>query len=277
MHVEASIDFPEEEIAPADLDSQGRRVAALRLSVAELLGQARQGAILRDGLTVVLAGRPNVGKSSLLNQLAGEEVAIVTSIAGTTRDTVRATVILEGVPVHLIDTAGLREASDEVERIGIERTWAALANAGAAVFLEDAGAPSKEEAALRIRLPAGIPIVRVLNKIDLTGEAPGRNSFGEPLIRLSAKTGSGVEALKDWLLEVAGWKPHDEGIFMARQRHLIALERAAAHLNAAFVSQVIELKAEELRLAQREMGTITGQVSPNELLGEIFSRFCIGK
>lgn len=278
MHVEACIDFPEEEIDPADRALQDEKLQAVRESLDDLLAEARQGAVLREGLTVVLIGRPNVGKSSLLNRLAGDEVAIVTPIAGTTRDYVRATVSLEGVPVHLVDTAGLRDALDEVERIGVERTWSAIAAAGAAIFLEDAAAAGREDEALRAQLPAGLPTARVRNKIDLTGESAGRSDAEVTEIRISAKTGAGVDALRAWLLEVAGWKPHGEGLFMARQRHVVALETARAHLaQASGISQAFELKAEELRLAQVSLGQITGQVSADMLLGEIFSRFCIGK
>jgi tRNA modification GTPase len=279
VHVEACIDFPEEEIDPADRRWQRSRIEALRASLALLLEEARQGAVLREGLTVVLVGRPNVGKSSLLNRLAGDEVAIVTPIAGTTRDYVRATVSLEGVPIHLIDTAGLREGGDEVERIGIERTWRAVESAGAALFIEDAHGAGAEDRALRSRLPRGLPAARVVNKIDLGGGTAGRAAeAGETVLRLSAKTGAGVSELRAWLLEVAGWRPHGEGIFMARERHLVALRAAQAHLEeAANASQAIELQAEELRLAQADLGSITGAVSADDLLGEIFGRFCIGK
>lgn len=280
LHVEACIDFPEEEIDPADRRWQAGRLAQLRESLATTMSQARQGAILRDGLTVVLAGAPNVGKSSLLNRLAGEEVAIVTPIPGTTRDHVRATILLEGVPVHLIDTAGLREAGDEVERIGIERAWEAIAQAGAVMRVDDATRPeTAEPAGLVTRLPSGVPSVRVTNKIDAAGLPAGRTEAdGEVCIRLSARTGEGVEALRSWLLGVAGWHPHAEGIFMARERHLTALGEAGEALTrAADESQPFELIAEDLRLAQQALGRITGEVSADDLLGQIFSRFCIGK
>ena len=279
VHVEACIDFPEEEIDPADRRWQLQRIVHIRERLRRLFDEAKQGAVLREGLTVALVGRPNVGKSSLLNRLAGDEVAIVTATAGTTRDYVRATVSLEGVPVHLIDTAGLRDATDEVERIGVERTWRALDGAGAALFIEDADGVSGEDLALRARLPRDVPIARVVNKIDLDGGNPGRSTAdGETVLRVSAKTGSGVEQLRAWLLEVAGWRPPSEGVFLARERHLIALEEAAGHLEeAAKLSQAFELKAEELRLSQVALGRITGEVSADDLLGEIFSRFCIGK
>jgi tRNA modification GTPase len=279
VHVEACIDFPEEEIDPADRRWQRERLGSLRGELAALLEDARQGAVLREGLTVVLAGRPNVGKSSLLNRLAGEDVAIVTPVAGTTRDYVRATISLEGVPIHLVDTAGLRPAGDEVERIGIERTWRAIEQeAGAALFVEDAQGASVEDEALRARLPERLPRARVVNKIDLTGEAPARSDAGpEPVLRVSAKTGAGLEALRAWLLDLAGWRPHGEGLFIARERHLIALREAEDALDRGSGTQAFELQAEELRLAQAALGRITGEFSPDQLLGEIFSRFCIGK
>ena len=278
-HVEACIDFPEEEIDPADRRWQDQRVASLLAQLAALLDDARQGAVLREGLTVVLVGRPNVGKSSLLNRLAGDEVAIVTPIAGTTRDYVRATVSIEGVPIHLIDTAGLREASDEVERAGIERTWRAIdEHASAALFIEAASDAGGEDASLRARLPVALPRARVINKIDITGETAGRATTVDGTeIRISAKQGSGVAEVRAWILEVAGWKPHGEGLFIARERHLVALREARAALGRAQHTQAIEFKAEEMRIAQFALGRITGQVGADQLLGEIFSRFCIGK
>ena len=278
VHVEACIDFPEEEIDPADREWQRERAAKLARDLEGLQESAKQGAVLREGLTVVLVGRPNVGKSSLLNRLAGDEVAIVTPIPGTTRDYVRATVSLEGVPIHLVDTAGLREASEEVERIGIERTWRAIESAGAALFIEDARGAAGEDLALRRRLPSGLPLARVVNKIDVDGGEAGRADVaGETTVRISAKTGAGLEAVRAWLLDVAGWRPHGEGLFMARERHLRALESARGHLETARAAQAFELKAEEYRLAQSELGRITGDVHADDLLGEIFSRFCIGK
>jgi tRNA modification GTPase len=279
-HVEACIDFPEEEIDAADLRWQVERLSTLQANLARLLEDARQGAVLREGLTVALVGRPNVGKSSLLNRLAGDEIAIVTPIAGTTRDYVRATVSIDGVPIHLIDTAGLRESSDEVERIGVERTWRALEHeAGAVLFLEDSQGGASDDAVLRARLPSAVPRARVINKVDLSGEVPGRSDAGaETVLRISAKTGAGVDALQAWLLHVAGWRPHDEGLFMARERHLTSLQAASERLaGAALPSQPFEFKAEELRLAQASLAEITGEVSADDLLGEIFGRFCIGK
>ena len=277
-HVEACIDFPEEEIDPADRVAQQRGIEALIAATREVLAEAKQGAVLREGLTVVLAGPPNVGKSSLLNRLAGDEVAIVTPIAGTTRDFVRATISLEGVPIHLIDTAGLRDAQEEVERIGVERAWSAVASAGAILLIESPKEGALPDSSLETRMPPDVPIARVINKIDLTPEPAGREHGARGTrLRVSAKTGAGIELLRGWLLEAAGWQPHGEGLFMARERHVTALAEAQAHLQAALNLQAFEFKAEELRLAQRALGQITGEVSADQLLGEIFSRFCIGK
>jgi tRNA modification GTPase len=274
-HVEACIDFPEEEIDAADREEQARKLAALRAALRSLLDEARQGAVLREGLSVVLIGRTNVGKSSLLNRLAGEDLAIVTPIAGTTRDSVRATIALEGVPIHLIDTAGLRATTDEIERLGIERTWQAVASAGAALFItEDEAGASGEEAQHLGRLPPGLPLLQVVNKIDLSGARAGLTGS---TVHVSAKTGEGVDALRGWLLRTAGWRPHGEGVFMARERHLVALHEAQAQLEAAARSQAFELMAENLRIAQQSLGRITGEVLADDLLGEIFGRFCIGK
>ena len=277
MHVEACIDFPEEEIDPADRAEMERKRRALSADLDALLAHARQGAVLREGLTVVLAGAPNVGKSSILNRLAGDEVAIVTPVAGTTRDYVRATIAVEGVPIHLIDTAGLRETDDPVERIGVERAWRAIETAGAALLIEsavDEGAPGDFGLS---RLPEGLPRARVVNKIDLAGPASGGRASGAEL-RVSAKTGEGMEALRSWLLKAAGWEPHGEGLFMARERHVRALEETRTHLaQAAVVTQAFDLMAEELRLAHAALGQITGEVAADDVLAAIFSRFCIGK
>jgi tRNA modification GTPase len=279
-HVEACIDFPEEEIDPADRSAQREKLAALQRTLATLMEETRQGIVLRDGLTVALIGRPNVGKSSLLNRLAGEDVAIVTPIAGTTRDYVRATISLEGVPIHLVDTAGVRDARDEVERIGIERTWRAASEAGAALVIASRDAPlGTADDDVMARLPADVCVARVTNKIDLTGERAGMiDSGGDTQINVSAKTGAGIEALRAWLLETAGWKPHGEGLFAARERHWQALHDAKERMQAAtHQTQALELMAEELRLAQTALGRITGEVTADDLLGQIFSRFCIGK
>jgi tRNA modification GTPase len=276
VHVEASIDFPEEEIDPADWQLQQSRLDSIRIALQELFDAARQGVVLREGLEVVLVGRPNVGKSSLLNRLAGDDVAIVSPVPGTTRDYVRATLVVEGVPIHLIDTAGLRDTDDEVERIGVDRTWKAATSAGAAIFIQDASHPDDADLMLRSRL-GSMPCLVVRNKIDLVGEIPGFVAGSIPVASLSAKTGEGVDLLRDWLLRVAGWKPQSEGGFLARARHMEALEDARQCLERASTTQAIEIKAEELSLAQMALGKITGTVSADELLGEIFGRFCIGK
>jgi tRNA modification GTPase len=279
LHVEACIDFPEEEIDPSDRKAQHAKLEAIRHSLDVLLEEARQGAVLRDGLTVVLVGEPNVGKSSLLNRLAGEDLAIVTPIAGTTRDHVRATISLQGVPIHLIDTAGLRDSEDEVERIGIARTWQAIGKAGAALFItETPGDAGREEQALLAKLPGKMALARVINKIDLHGhDRPEASVPGTHVLRVSAKTGAGIPALRAWLLETAGWQPHGEGLFIARARHLLALQAARSRLLAAGDVQAFELMSEDLRVAQQELSRITGEFRADDLLGEIFSRFCIGK
>jgi tRNA modification GTPase len=280
MYVEACLDFPEEDI---DFITQGR-VAEKLQGIAEVLAKvfkgARQGNLLREGIQVVLVGQPNVGKSSLMNQLAGEEVAIVTPVAGTTRDTIRNVVQIDGVPLHIIDTAGLRETDDEVEKQGIARTWRALENANAALLLVDAAQGITEtEKSILERLPANLPKIWVHNKIDLQAEQPRQQEHaGEPHLYISAKLGLGLDALKAHLLAIAGWQPAGESIFMARTRHLQALEMVQNHLsNAAEYLEHPELLAEELRLAQQALSSITGEFSPDDLLGEIFSRFCIGK
>lgn len=286
LHVEACIDFPEEEINPADRAVQTTKLQQIRALQADLALKAKQGAVLRDGLTVVLIGRPNVGKSSLLNRLAGEELAIVTPFAGTTRDHVRATIHLDGVPIHLIDTAGLRSTDDEVEKIGIARTWGAIEMAGAALLITETGEMAGvKEAEILNRLPPSLPVASVYNKIDLFGSAivsrgtnPREPNAHHKVLQVSALMGDGIDELRDWLLTVAGWQPGSEGVFLARERHLRALDEATAHVTAASALEgQYELFAEELRLAQRALTQITGEFSSDDLLGEIFSRFCIGK
>jgi len=280
MHVEACIDFPEEEIDPADRAAIRSKLVHIEAELGSVMAEAKQGAILRDGLTVALIGRPNVGKSSLLNCLAGEDVAIVTPIAGTTRDQVRATITVEGIPIHLIDTAGLRPTDDPVEQIGIERTWQAVERAGAALLISEAGeVVGEKEARIVQQLPADLPLAWVYNKIDLHGVKPSATRDARHAsIRVSARTGEGIDLLRGWLLETAGWQPQGEGVFMARTRHLAALAEARRHLEQAAASQSqVELLAEELRLAQTSLASITGEFTPDDLLGEIFSRFCIGK
>ncbi len=280
MHVEACIDFPEEEIDPANRVAQHIKLQHLRGLQAILTSAAKQGAVLREGLTVVLIGRPNVGKSSLLNRLAGDEVAIVTPIAGTTRDHVRATISIDGVPIHLIDTAGLRESEDEVEKIGIARTWQAIERAGAALLIAEAGETvGEKEAAILVRLPRTLPVARIYNKIDVHDLQAARvQEDGHPAIKISALTGEGLPLVRQWLLETAGWQPSSGGVFLARERHLIALRVASQHLDqAAELDLPFELFAEELRLAQLALSSITGEFTSDDLLGEIFGKFCIGK
>ncbi len=279
MHVEACIDFPEEEIDPSDREVQQKKLREIERKFDRLFAQAGQGSILRDGLTVALIGRPNVGKSSLLNRLAGEELAIVTPVPGTTRDQVRATILIEGVPIHLVDTAGLRETDDTVEKIGIERTWQAVAKAGAVLLISESGqAVGRNEAAILQRLPGGLPTAWVYNKIDLYGQkAVAREEGDQVTLSVSALLGEGVDLLKAWLLKVAGWKPGGEGVFTARARHLNALRAAHRHLTAAQAAAGFEMVAEELRHAQNALSTITGEFSADDLLGEIFGKFCIGK
>lgn len=275
MLVEATLDFPEEEIDfLRDADAFGR-LDAIDASLRAVRSQARQGVLLREGLTVVLIGQPNVGKSSLMNQLAGFEAAIVTEIAGTTRDTVREAIQIRGVPLHIIDTAGLRDTDDAVEKIGIARTWDAVGKADVALLLVDAAhGVGEREVAILQRLP-GVARLTLHNKIDVTLDAP--RAVGDE-IWLSAKTGAGVELLREKLLEAAGWQAVGEGAFMARARHLDALGRAAGHLAAARAAAAqLELFAEELRLAQAALSEITGEFTADDLLGEIFSKFCIGK
>jgi tRNA modification GTPase len=275
MLVEATLDFPEEEIDFLQQADAFGRLDAIDATLREVRAQARQGALLREGLTVVLIGQPNVGKSSLLNRLAGFEAAIVTEIAGTTRDTVREAIQIQGVPLHVIDTAGLRETEDAVERLGIARTWEALEKADAALLLVDAAhGLTEEEQKILTRLPA-IPRITVHNKIDLYDELP--RVAGEE-VWLSAKTSAGMDLLQRKLLELAGWQASGEGAFMARSRHLDALGRAAWHLQRAREAKAqLELFAEELRVAQSALSEITGEFSADDLLGEIFSSFCIGK
>ncbi|MBU0751783.1 MAG: tRNA uridine-5-carboxymethylaminomethyl(34) synthesis GTPase MnmE [Gammaproteobacteria bacterium] len=286
MLVEATLDFPEEEIDAEqllrDIDARAR-LTQLRGDIAALQGRARAGAMLRTGLHVVLAGLPNVGKSSLLNRLAGEERAIVTEIAGTTRDALRETIHVEGIPLHVIDTAGLRETEDPVEKIGIARTWQEIERADVVLQIVDARAGvTPADHAIAVRLPAGIERVVVENKCDLAGLAPGRHQDAAPAgqvhLRLSAKTGAGMELLHDELLRVAGWAGHGEDVILARERHLEALGIAAekSALAERRLGQ-LELCAEELRLAQEALASITGEFTSDDLLGVIFSRFCIGK
>ena len=287
--VEATLDFPEEEIDFLKRADAHGRLAGIADALAQVLDRTRQGALLREGITVVLAGQPNVGKSSLLNALAGAELAIVTPIAGTTRDKIGQTIQIEGVPVHVVDTAGLRgeaHTGDEIERIGIARSWVEIDKADAVIFLHDLtrqGEPDYErgeqEIGQRLHLHDRARVLHVFNKSDAAAKAPGLPSEG---LRLSARTGQGLEALRHALLERAGWHASPEGVFIARTRHVLALQRAAAHTalaqaHAARADAALELLAEELRLAHNALGEITGRFSADDLLGEIFGRFCIGK
>lgn len=276
MLVEATLDFPEEEIDFLHAADVSGKLAAIQRALDEVRRSARQGSLLREGIRVVLIGQPNVGKSSLLNRLAGQEVAIVTAVAGTTRDTVRETIQLQGVPLHIIDTAGLRHTDDEVERIGIARTWEAIRQATVALLLVDAqhGVTAAEHDIIAA-LPAALPLLTLHNKIDLSQQAPRKHGSA---LYLSAKTGEGIDNLRAELLNIAGWQPEGEGVFMARERHLQALEQAALHIEQARQNVArLEFFAEELRVAQIALSSITGEFSADDLLGEIFSRFCIGK
>ncbi|MGB3289893.1 MAG: tRNA uridine-5-carboxymethylaminomethyl(34) synthesis GTPase MnmE [Burkholderiaceae bacterium] len=303
MLVEATLDFPEEEIDFLEKYQARETLNALRKDLDTLTQQARQGMILREGLHVVLAGQPNVGKSSLLNALAGDEVAIVTPIAGTTRDKVMQQIHIQGVPLHIVDTAGLRETDDTVESIGIARTWAEIEKANVIIHLQDARSQNDElDAAITQRLPARTPVLKVFNKIDLLPEdrhAPlptmantvppdaashqGKDNIPpEQALGISAKTGAGLDSLRQKLLDIAGWNPSAESPWLARERHLRALANAGEHLaladeHASHNDRVLDLFAEELRLAHAELSAITGQFTSDDLLGEIFSSFCIGK
>ena len=287
IYVEAAIDFPDEEI---DFLSDGKVAGDLADIIADLAGiqkQATQGSILREGMRVVIAGRPNAGKSSLLNALAGREAAIVTEIAGTTRDVLREHIHIDGMPLHIIDTAGLREATDKVEQIGIERAWQEIEQADRVLFMVDgtttnATSPADIWPDFMSRLPKDLGLTVIRNKADLTGETTGASQDGDyPVFHISAKTNSGIEQLRDHLKACMGFDANTEGSFIARRRHLDALERAAEHLaigDAQLHNHLAgELLAEELRLTQQHLNEITGEFSSDDLLGRIFSSFCIGK
>ncbi|MEY3945151.1 MAG: hypothetical protein RL697_1164 [Pseudomonadota bacterium] len=288
MLVEATLDFPEEEIDFLQKADAHGQLSRLRQQLQQVMQRARQGALLREGIKVVIAGQPNAGKSSLLNALAGAELAIVTPIAGTTRDVVQQTIQIEGVPLHIIDTAGLREGEDvdQVEQIGIQRAWGQIEQADAVLFLHDltrVALPDYKQAdadiahTLQQRLPAGVPVIDLWNKADaasIPAQADG--------LVLSAKTREGLEALRQRLLHEAGWQQAPEGLFIARERHVQALQRVNEHLALAdehlqAQAQSLDLLAEELRQAQNALGEITGEFSADDLLGVIFSKFCIGK
>ncbi len=286
MLVEATLDFPEEEIDFLQKADATGQLARIQASVQAVFARATQGALLREGIQVVIAGQPNAGKSSLLNALAGAELAIVTPIAGTTRDRVQETIQIEGVPIHVVDTAGLRDSVDTVEIMGIARAWEAITTADVVLFLHDLTRQAQADyqagdaeiaASLQQKLPAGVPVIDVWNKVDAAPDAAGVAG-----ITLSAKTGAGLAALRHDLLQAAGWQAPAGGSFIARERHLEALRavdrhcrEAAQHL--ASQAQALDLLAEELRLAQSALSNITGEFSSDDLLGVIFSQFCIGK
>lgn len=280
MLVEATLDFPDEDVEFLENARALERLDAIRVKLEGVLERARQGALLRSGMNVVLVGQPNVGKSSLLNCLAGDERAIVTDIAGTTRDAVRETIAIEGIPIHVIDTAGLRETADPVERLGVERTWREIARADVILRIVDARVgPQPGDEAIDAALPEGVERITIFNKIDLCGLEPARLQRDDGVaIHLSAQLTLGVDLLRSELLRVAGWHAHGDDVVLARERHLVALREALTHVVAAR-SQcgALELFAEELRLAQVCIGEITGEFSSDDLLGVIFSRFCIGK
>ena len=298
--IEATLDFPEDEIDILRSKDVHGQLSNLQRQLEQVRRKARQGALLREGIKVVIAGQPNAGKSSLLNALIGAELAIVSSVAGTTRDIVQQTIQIEGVPVHVIDTAGLRDSDDVVEKIGIVRAWAEIESADAVLFLHDltrlerrhllsgdalarsicVGAEEEIALTLAARLPPTIPIVDVWNKVDVVDPKP-RVASGLAVC-LSAKSGEGIEVLRWMLLGLAGWQAAPEGVYMARQRHLQSMDRVERHLGATFVhlsarTPQLDLLAEELRLAQNALGEITGAVGADDLLGVIFSKFCIGK
>ena len=291
MLVEATLDFPEEEIDfLRKADARGQ-LSNLKQTLSQVMQRARQGALLREGIKVVIAGQPNAGKSSLLNALAGAELAIVTPIAGTTRDKVQQTIQIEGVPLHIIDTAGLRDSDDEVERIGIARAWDEIAGADAVLFLHDLArrdamdyraADAVIESTLAEKLPSSVPVIDVWNKVDCVPGAAQPASAGRAAVHLSARTGEGLDALRRILLEVAGWQSAPEGVYIARARHVQALRTVQQHLEEAqaqldALGPALDLLAEELRLAQNALSSITGEFSSDDLLGVIFSSFCIGK
>ncbi len=279
MLVEAMLDFPEEGIEAPDIALRDAQLGVLRKELERILGLAQQGSLLREGAHIVLAGQPNVGKSSLLNRLSGEEVALVSEVPGTTRDVIRQAIQIGGVPLHIMDTAGLRESRDEVELLGIARTHSTLQKADAILFLLDArqGICAADRKILD-ELPPNIPRLHIFNKTDLLDQAAHVEELdGECHIYLSAKTGAGLELLRDKLLALIGW--HQEaGVFMARERHVRVLLAAQDHLQrAAGEASRVEIFAEELHLSQEFLNSITGEFTADDLLGEIFSRFCIGK
>ncbi len=275
MLVEAMLDFPEEDIQAIDTNRRDKLLNQIQTKLSNILQNAKQGSLLREGAHIVLAGRPNVGKSSLLNQLAGEEAALVSDIPGTTRDVIRQHIQIRGVPLHIVDTAGLRESQDAVENMGIARTHQTLQRADLIVLLLEAnqGLTQQDQEILN-SLPMDIPRLLVFNKADLLMV----NNQDDKRIFISAKTGEGIESLRDKLLELIGWRNQESDVFMARARHLLALNQAQTQLTQAKLAIYNpELFAEELRLMQQSLISITGEFAADDLLGEIFSRFCIGK
>jgi tRNA modification GTPase len=286
MLVEATLDFPEEEIDFLEKSDASGQLTRLQQAVNVVLQRAAQGALLREGITVVIAGQPNAGKSSLLNALAGAELAIVTPVAGTTRDKVQQTIQIEGVPIHMVDTAGLRHSDDDVEKIGIARAWDAIEGADAVLFLHDMTRANAIEyiaeddaiaRAIAQKIASEVEVIHVWNKADVASSA-----LVESGIPISAKTGSGLDGLRRVLLAAAGWQAPAGSVFIARERHLQALRRVELHLDGAFrhlmdAGLSLELVAEELRLSQSALSEITGEFTPDDLLGVIFTKFCIGK
>ena len=276
--VEATLDFPEEDEEFLERADVRARLEGVREQLLQVVAVARRGSLLREGIHVVLAGQPNVGKSSLMNRLAGSERAIVTAIPGTTRDTIRETIAIQGVPLHIIDTAGLRDPRGEVEKIGISKTWEAISHADVVVWISDVTRPETHAAdpSLAARLPSGVPQLHIVNKIDLI-ETTHSERINDCAIWISCRTGAGIEQLQLAILDAAGGG-NNEGVFIARARHLSALQTAHQHLERARVNEgELELLAEELKLAQHALAGITGEFTSDDLLGKIFSQFCIGK
>lgn len=284
MLVEATLDFPEEEIEFLEKFQARARLSSIQEELNDVLAQSQQGMVLREGLHVVLAGEPNVGKSSLLNALSGQDLAIVTDIAGTTRDKVSQVIHLDGVPITIIDTAGLRDTNDTIEALGIARSWEEIKRADVVLHLLNIQQPdSPLDQQIMSHRSAKSVILKIFNKCDLISSSPANSPISqEDALFISAKTGDGLNQLRQRLLEIAGWQPGQESPWLARQRHIDALQAAQdslsnAQSHAEQNDRVLDLFAEELRLAHDHLGSITGRMTPDELLGEIFSRFCIGK